>query len=119
MGSVEVDLRALDRLVESATERGLGRQSRLGPSGDAPAPRLEGERTPSMLDGPRAPDLPRLSPPPVPPELSASAPPRMADPRSPLPRDRDEAARTQLGSTVEEREDARRRELRARGELLR
>jgi len=43
----------------------------------------------------------------------------MADPRSPLPRDRDEAARTQLGSTVEEREDARRRELRARGELLR
>lgn len=118
-GPVEVDRRALNQLVESAADRGLGQRPALGPSGEAPEPRLEGNRTPSMLDGPRAPELPKLSPPPVPAELSASAPPRMADPRSPLPKEGGEATTTQLKTTLEERDEARRRELRARGELLR
>jgi hypothetical protein len=43
----------------------------------------------------------------------------MVDPREPLPETRDEVARTPLGDSLEDREDARKRELRARGELLR
>jgi hypothetical protein len=43
----------------------------------------------------------------------------MADPREPLPETRDQVARTPLGDSVEERDKARKRELKAKGELLR
>jgi hypothetical protein len=43
----------------------------------------------------------------------------MADPREPLPAGREETARTPLGDSIEEREKAKKRELEARGELLR
>ena len=72
-----------------------------------------------MLDGPQAPELPQLSPPPVPRELEEGTPPPMADPREPLPEVRREVARTPLGDSLDERKDAREKQLKARGELLR
>jgi hypothetical protein len=116
---MEVDREALGHLLEDASQRGLGERTLLAPSTEAPEPRLEGRVTPSMLDGPKAPELPKLAPPSVPHELVAGAPPPMADPRKSLPDTQGEVARTPLGDNLEEREDARKRELRARGELLR
>jgi hypothetical protein len=119
-GPVEVDREAMDGLLEDASTRGLGPRTMLAPSGEAPEPRLEGKATPSMLDGPRAPELPKLSPPPVPRELREGAPPALEDPRtSSLPETGEEAARTRLDDDLKERQDARKRDLRARGELLR
>ena len=118
VGPVEVDREALASLLEDASKRGLGDRTMLGPSREAPEPRLEGRATPTMLDGPRAPELPQLSPPPVPRELELGAPPPMADPREPLPESREEVARTPFGDTIVARDEARKRELKARGELL-
>lgn len=118
VGPVEVDREAMASLLEDASERGFGKRTMLGPSNEAAGPRLEGGATPSMLDGPRAPELPQLSPPPVPRELASGAPPMMADPREPLPETREAVARTPLGDTLEARDGARKRELKARGELL-
>ena len=115
---MDVDREALDRILEDASARGLGPRTMLAPSTEAPEPRLEGREPPSMLDGPKAPELPQLSPPPVPRELAEGAPPPMADPRAPLPRTKEEASRTRLGDDLEDDERARRRDLRARGELL-
>jgi hypothetical protein len=42
----------------------------------------------------------------------------MEDPRTPLPGTRDEVTRTPLEDDIEEREGRRKRQLRARGELL-
>ncbi len=117
-GPVEVDREALGRLLEDASSRGLGPQTMLAPSTEAPGPRLEGRSTPSMLDGPTAPERPRLNPPPVPRELLEGAPPSMEDPRATLPRTREEATSTRLSDDASEREKAHRRQLRARGELL-
>jgi hypothetical protein len=118
VGPVEVDREAIAQLLEDAAERGLGPRTMLTPSSEAPEPRLEGRATPSMLDGPKAPELPQLSPPPAPRELTMGAPPAMADPREPMPATRGEVARTPLGDSLEERDGARKRELKARGELL-
>jgi hypothetical protein len=117
-GPVEVDREALGRLMEDASSKGLGPQTMLAPTKESPDPRLEGRSTPSMLDGPKAPERPRLSPPPVPRELMEGAPPPMGDPRSTLPMTRDEVTRTRLGDDIEEREGRRKRQLRGRGELL-
>jgi hypothetical protein len=119
-GPVRVDRKALDRLLEDASDRGLGPRTMLAASSEAPEPRLEGRATPSMLDGPKAPELPKLSPPPVPRELREGAPPSMEDPRAAkLPETADEAAGTRLDEDLKDRQGARERELRARGELLR
>jgi hypothetical protein len=118
-GPVEVDREALGHLLDDASSRGLGPRTMLAPSTEAPEPRLEGRSTPSMLDGPRVPERPRLSPPPVPQELIEGAPPAMEDPRATMPRTRDEATSTRLGEDVSDRDEARKRQLRARGELLR
>ncbi len=118
VGPVEVDREALRHLLEDASERGIGPRTMLAPSNEVPEPRLEGQATPSMLDGPKAPQRPQLSPPPVPKELATGAPPPMADPREPIPATREEIARTPVGESMEERENNRKRELRARGELL-
>lgn len=118
-GQVEVDREALDRLLDDASTRGLGPRTMLAPSREAPDPRLEGRSTPSMLDGPRVPERPRLSPPPVPVELMEGAPPQIEDPRADLPRTKEEATSTRLGDDVSGRDEARKRQLRARGELLR
>jgi hypothetical protein len=116
---VEVDRDALGHLLEEASTRGLGPRTMLEASTEAPEPRLEGRTTPSMLDGAKAPELPQLSPPPVPRELREGAPPALEDPRATLPETREEAARTQLDDDLKDRRDARERKLRARGELLR
>jgi hypothetical protein len=118
-GPLEVDREALDRLLEDASTRGLGPRTMLASSTEAPEPRLEGRQTPSMLDGPKAPELPQLSPPPVPRELSEGAPPALEDPRTDLPETREGAVRTRLDDDLKDRRDARGRDLRARGELLR
>lgn len=116
---MEVDREELHGLIEEASRRGLGSQPRLAPSSEAPEPRLEGRATPSMLDGPKAPELPQLHPPPVPRELAEGAPPPMANPREPLPETRAEVARTPLSDDLVQRKDAREKQLKARGELLR
>ena len=117
---MEVDREALDRLLDDASTRGLGPRTMLGPSSEGPGPRLEGRATPSMLDGPKAPQVPQLSPPPVPRELREGAPPALEDPReAKLPDTGKEAARTRLDDDLKDRRDARKRDLRARGELLR
>jgi len=118
-GPVDVDRKAISRLLDDASQRGLGPQPRLAPSTDAPEPRLEGKATPSLLDGPRAPELPQLSPPPVPRELAEGTPPLMADPREPLPNTRGDVTRTPLEDDLDQRKDARERQLKARGEILR
>ncbi|NIT76889.1 MAG: hypothetical protein GWN12_06935, partial [Thermoplasmata archaeon] len=117
-GPVEVDREALGRILDDASTRGLGPRTMLTPTPEAPEPRLEGAEPPSMLDGPKAPALPQLSPPPVPRELLEGAPPPMEDPRDPLPETKEDAARTRLGDDLDENDRARKRELRARGELL-
>lgn len=115
---MEVDQEALGRILEDASTRGLGPQTMLAPAPDAPEPRLEGAEPPSMLDGPKAPTLPQLSPPPVPRELMEGAPPPMEDPRAQLPETKEDVARTRLGDDLDDNERARKRQLRARGELL-
>ena len=55
----------------------------------------------------------------VPRELAERTPPPMADPREPIPEVRGEVARTPLGDSIDERKDAREKQLKARGELLR
>ncbi|UCC93150.1 MAG: hypothetical protein JSW25_00280 [Thermoplasmata archaeon] len=118
-GPAEVDREALGNLLDDASQRGLGPRTMLAASSEAPEPRLEGRATPSMLDGPKAPELPQLAPPAPPPELVAGAPPPLADPREPMPETRDQVARTPLADTLEDRDKAKEKELRARGELLR
>ncbi len=116
---LELDGAALDRLLDDTAARGLGPRPVLAPSGDAPEPRLEGKRTPQMLETTGPPDLPQLSPPVPPRELAMGAPPPMEDPKAPLEMDERESQTTALGGSVQERNEARKRELRARGELMR
>jgi hypothetical protein len=116
---LELDGAALEHLLDDASHRGLGPRSRLAPSGDAPEPRLEGKRTPQMLEATGPPDLPQLSPPVPPRELSMGAPPPIRDPKAPMGDDGRVPPAKALGGSLEERDEARKRELKARGELLR
>ena len=72
-----------------------------------------------MLETTDAPDLPQLSPPAPPQALTMGAPPPLEDPRARLERDEKGSPITALGDSVEDRNDVRKRELKARGELLR
>jgi hypothetical protein len=116
---VEVNGEALGQLLEEASSRGLGPRPALAPAREAPEPRLEGRETPSMLDSAQVPEKPRLSPPPVPEELTMGAPPAMADPRAPMTEGESRAPPTELGASMEDREDDRKDRLKPRGELLR
>jgi len=102
-----VDREALAGLLQDASTRGLGPRTMLAPSTHAPEPRLEGRSPPSMLDGPRAPERPRLEPPPAPRELLEGAPPPIEDPRGDLPVTGEEAARTRLGEHIDGYEHSR------------
>jgi hypothetical protein len=116
---IELDGAALERLLDDASQRGLGPRPRLSPAGEAPEPRLEGKRTPQMIETARAPDLPQLSPPVPPRELSMGAPPPLEDPRASLGRDGDDGQSAPVSGSAKELRETRERELRARGELLR
>ncbi len=116
---VELDTVALDNLLEDASQRGLGPRGALAPSMEVPEPRLEGRKTPTMLEATRSPDLPQLSPPAPPRELVMGSPPSLEDPKGPVDMGGKETATTPLGASVEEQKEIRKRELKARGELLR
>lgn len=116
---VELDTVALDNLLEDASQRGLGPRVALAPSMEVPEPRLEGRKTPTMLEATRSPDLPQLSPPAPPRELVMGSPPSLEDPKGPVDMGGKETATTPLGASVEEQKEIRKRELKARGELLR
>jgi len=115
---VELDTVALDNLLEDASQRGLGPRVALGPSTEAPEPRLEGRKAPTMLETTVSPDLPQLSPPTPPRELVMGSPPPLEDPKGHVDMGGKETARTTLGATLEEQKEIRGRELKARGELL-
>jgi len=115
---VELDTVALDNLLEDASQRGLGPRAALGPSTEMPELRLEGQKTPTMLETTQPPDLPQLSPPTPPPELVMGSPPPLKDPKSPVDMGERETATTPLGASMEEQKEIRKRELKARGELL-
>ena len=119
LSPVEVDGEALSRLLEDASARGLGPRPVLAPGREAPEARLEGRKTPSMLEQSSAPKLPQLSPPPVPEELATGAPPPMAEPRAPMKEDDERSPETPLGSSLDESRDRRKDRLKPRGELLR
>ncbi len=116
---VELDTGALDNLLEDASQRGLGPRAALAPSMEVPEPRLEGRKTPTMLETTRSPDLPQLSPPVPPHELVMGSPPPLEDPKGSVDMGGKEAATTPLGASMEEQKEIRKRELKARGELLR
>jgi hypothetical protein len=115
---VELDTVALDNLLEDASQRGLGQRVALAPSTEAPEPRLEGRKTPTMLEATRSHELPQLSPPAPPRELAMGAPPPLEDPKSPVDMGGKETATTPLGSSMEEKQKIRKRDLKAQGELL-
>lgn len=119
LSPVEVDGEALSRLLEDASARGLGPRPILAPGHEAPEPRLEGRKTPSMLESSKAPQLQQLSPPPVPEELAMGAPPPMAEPRAPIMNGDERSPPTPLGSSIDENKDRRKERLKPRGELLR
>ena len=119
LSPVEVDGEALSRLLEAASARGLGPRPSLAPGHEAPDPRLEGRKTPSMLEGPIVPQQPRLSPPPVPEELAMGAPPPMAEPRAPMREEGEGSPETPLKGSLDDSRDHRKDRLRPRGELLR
>ena len=119
LSPVEVDGEALSRLLEDASARGLGPRPSLAPGHEAPEPRLEDRKTPSMLEGSSAPQPPRLSPPPVPEELVRGAPPPMAEPRAPMQEEGERSPETPLKSSLDESRDRSKDRLRPRGELLR
>ena len=116
---VELDTVALDNLLEDASQRGLGPRDALAPSMEVPEPRLEGRKTPTMLETTRSPDLPQLSPPAPPRELVMGSPPSLEDPKGPVDMGGKETATTPLAASMEEQKEIRKRELKARGELLR
>ena len=115
---VELDMVALDNLLEDASQRGLGHRAALEPSREAPEPRLDGREPPTMLETTRSPDLPQLSPPVPPRELVMGSPPPLEDPKSPVDIGGRETMTTPLGASMEEQKEIRKRELKARGELL-
>ncbi len=108
---VELDTVALDNLLEDASQRGLGPRAALAPSMEVPEPRLEGRKTPTMLETTPSPDLPQLSPPAPPRELVMGSPPSLEDPKGPVDMGGKETATTPLAASMEEQK--------ARGELLR
>jgi hypothetical protein len=116
---VETDKVAFSDILRKAQERGLGQRPLLTPSQETPELPMSKDRPPSMLEDPKAPELPTLSPPTAPPELSERAPPGLEDPRSSLEPASGEPPTTPLGKDVEDRKELRDRKLRARGELLR
>jgi hypothetical protein len=116
---VETDKAAFGDILREAQERGLGQRPLLSASHEAPELPMSKKQPPSMLEDPRAPELPTLSPPPAPPELAERAPSRLEDPRSSLEPASGKAPETPLGRDVEERKEQKDRRLRARGELLR
>jgi hypothetical protein len=115
---VELDVVALHNLLEDASQRGLGPRAALAPSTEAPEPRLEGRKTPTMLESSRSPDLPQLSPPAPPRELVMGSPPPLKDPKSSVDMGGRETATTPLGASMEEQKEIRKRELKACGELF-
>ena len=116
---MELDSAALAKLLEDASRRGLGPRPMLTHSREAVGPRLEGRATPMMIDSSQPPEPPRLSPPQRPDEIGTRGPPPLSDPKGPAPMGGKEGASTSLGDGVETSKDARKRDLRARGELFR
>ena len=115
---VELDTAALNNLLVEASEQGLGRRPMLTHSREMSDLQLETKEPPSMLEAQRIPELPTLSPPPVPRELVARAPPALEDPRKDIELDREGLTRSSLASTIEERDASKKKDLRTRGELL-
>ncbi len=115
---VELDATALRGLLLEAAPPPGGRLDRALEGPDTPAVgALKEARHPPALAAPAPQVRPGLAPPPRPKELSARSPPPIADPRAPLVDGRD--ASTSLRDAKEEGDSRKRRELSARGELLR
>ena len=117
--AVELDAASLGNLLKEASDRGLGPRSLLVPSREAPEPRLESWPTPTMLEDRGVPVVPHLRAPTPPPELVAHAPPALEDPRTAIRTPGRDDPVTLLVDGNRERDDARRKDLRARGEILR
>ena len=116
---LELDAAALSKMLDDASHRGLGPRPMLSHSKGVEGPRLEGHTTPMLIGSSQPPETPRLSPPPRPREIGARAPPPLADPKDPVPMGGKEGTSTRLGDGVDASKDARRRDLRAKGELFR
>ena len=117
--AVELDAASLGNLLEEAGDRGLGPRPLLASSREGPEPRLEPWPTPTMLEDRGVPVVPHLRAPTPPPELVAHAPPAMEDPRTTIRTPGRDDPVTPLDDGNRERDDARRKDLRARGEILR
>jgi hypothetical protein len=114
---VELDATALRRLLlEAAPSAGRLDRALEGPEMVADRVLVEARRPPSLA-APAPMARPELAPPAPPRELAARSPPPIADPRAPLLDGRD--ASTPLRDAKGEVDARRRRELAARGELLR
>ena len=116
---LELDVSALDRLLEDASHRALGPRPMLSPSREAEGPRLEGRSTPMMMGTSPPPEPPLLAPPARPRELDTGAPPSLGDPRGQVPEGGSDGAGTPLGEAALERKGARKADLRAKGEIFR
>ncbi len=116
---VELDAASLGNLLQEAGERGLGPKPLLAPSRESPEPRLEPRPANAMLENRGDPVVPHLRAPTPPPELVAHAPPRLTDPRTTIQIPGHEDPVTPLDDDIRERDDARRKDLRAKGEILR
>jgi hypothetical protein len=116
---VELDAASLGNLLQEAGDRGLGRRPLLAMGREAPEPRLEPWPSPALLEDRGVPVVPHLRAPTPPLELVAHAPPALEDPRTTVRMPGRDDPVTPLDDGLRGRDDARRKELRARGEIFR